>query len=537
MPEHIQSELLFERCYTDLNLDTCTFQHPAIATRLRRNKKVGIDGCTFEVLSALADDQLDDLRTKSLEAKLVPASWKVMPTTVLGKSHKRELTSNRLIASSAATHKWYLKNLSMQIFSYVRDRILPNYLGIRPGDSILHMTAYAGQVLCKMNEWGINGVIGKADISRAFATAPVSAVISACEHFGVPIAWCKAVECELRGNFLVLHHLGVCLGVVAMHRGMVEGSTFSPLAFGIFSCYLMLQLMGHESFMQHQLILPPASNCPSIRLAPCAYFDDWLFLCDGPKGFQGALDVFGTLLGTYDMQLATEPGKIAFVGRGCSGASVYYGGTQVIQSEFLKIVGCTLDASGNAYTALLYREVAAAANWSKFCRTVNVKNLDIPNYCKCVSAIYTSTLVHGLAGFAFDNSFAAKVQSAVSRIGIGAVRLRVPQAPTIEHAHLRRRREFKELKRAGTMRDPLKLIASQRISLHKPPPHLQSVLAYRNLDWARSLTLQSRPARTRGGIILDLGAQLHGEVDDFDKSKHFAVQAWAIRYGASGLWN
>ena len=68
-------------------------------------------------------------------------------------------------------------------------------------------------------------------------------------------------------------------------------------------------------------------------------------------------------------------------------------------------------------------------------------------------------------------------------------------------------------------------------------PHLQSVLAYRNLDWARSLTLQSRPARTRGGIVLDLGAQLHGEVDDLDKSKHFAVQAWAIRYGASGLWN
>jgi len=171
-----------------------------------------------------------------------------------------------------------------------------------------------------------------------------------------------------------------------------------------------------------------------------------------------------------------------------------------------------------------------------FARLANVKYLDTHNFCKCVNSAYAASLVHGMAGFPFDNSLAAKVQSMVGRIGLGAVRLRVSQAPSIQVAHLRRSREFKELKRAGAMKNPLLLIGAQRMTLLSPPTYLRSVFEYRTLEWSRTLSLNSRPARTRGGIILDLGAQLLRETEDFSKSKHFATRAWSIRYGGSGLW-
>ena len=167
---------------------------------------------------------------------------------------------------------------------------------------------------------------------------------------------------------------------------------------------------------------------------------------------------------------------------------------------------------------------------------MNVNNLNIGNFCKAVDTVFTASLVHGIAGWPFDNSLAAKVQSYVGRIGTGAVRLRVSEAPTLAIAFLRRLKAVKELKRNGVLRDPLRMIAAQRVTLHRPPQFLQSVLTYRTLEWARSLTLNARPARTRGGIILDLHAQLTQEAADAEISKILAVNAFAIRYGASGLW-
>ena len=106
----------------------------------------------------------------------------------------------------------------------------------------------------------------------------------------------------------------------------------------------------------------------------------------------------------------------------------------------------------------------------------------------------------------------------------------------IRAAHMDRASKLKRLKKAGVIRDPLLLIASQRPCLHNPPGYLRHVLEYRDLDWARSVTLQTRPARTRGGRIPCLRIQFDEEKSTYAVSKRFGASTWAMKYGEGGLW-
>ena len=399
------------------------------------------------------------------------------------------------------------------------------------------MTTYAATIMNKMAEWGLNGFLVKVDIAKAFATVPHHAIISACDSFGVPLAWCQVVEQEVVDNKIVLSYLGQELGTVALYRGILEGSPFSPLLFAIFSNYLMQQLLSHPQFVEVQLVLPAAANHPHLRLPPVAYFDDWLLPCCFNGGVQRVLDIFGALVSTYDMALAADQGKIAYIGRGSAGSSVFYGGEQIMQAPHFVLLGVRIDSSGSAYAALEFRFICASAAWAQFQKLCNLRHLNIGNYCKAVSAVFSNSLVYGMGGWPFDATLAIKLQSYVSRTGLSAVPLRISRSPTIAIAHLRRLEEFKELKRNETMRNPLLQVASQRTALFEPPPYLKAVLQFRTLTWARSLSLSSRPARTRGGRILDLQEQLAVEKEEFAMSKHFGRSAWTIRYGAGGLWS
>ena len=513
------------------------FMHPAEAIRLKQSRRPGPVNSSFELIMTLSTEQREQLRTRSLLDDCVPRSWKWVPATALAKPGKRSLTANRLIVSLAGTHKWYLRSISMQLFEIVHSRLLPNFLGVRKGDNVLFMTTYASLTMSKLTEWGLSGYLLKVDISKAFATVPHYEVIAACEFLGVPVGWCHAVEAEIRDNYLLVSYNGLFLGVVGMFRGIVEGSPLSPLLFGIWSNYNMHKLLAHPQFISSQLVLPAAANHGHLRLIPLAFFDDWLIPCQDVPAVQTVIDVFGGLLAVQDMSLANEPGKLEFIGRGTFGASVYCGDRQIVQLPSMIILGAKIDSAGNAYTALEHRNAVAHANWTRFKKAVNINHLNIANHCKAIDAVFAASLIHGMAGFPFDVSLASKVQSYVGRVGISCVKLKPSEAPTIEIAFLRRREAFKRLKRSCTLCNPLRRIAAQRLGLQKLPSYLQALVEYRTLSWARSLTLASRPPRTRGGIILDLGEQLEAERLDLEMSKFFAVNALIIRYGHAGLWH
>ena len=182
------------------------------------------------------------------------------------------------------------------------------------------------------------------------------------------------------------------------------------------------------------------------------------------------------------------------------------------------VLGIRVDSSGSFYTALQHRQICAEASWAKLTNAVNIKRLTIANKRKGFSSTFGSSLTYGLASFPLDGTACNKIQSIVSNAALCAVPLRVSSHPTLQIAHLRRREEPKDLKRRAILGDPLLKIASQRFLLTSIPPYLQGLLEYRTLEWSRSVSLASRPARTRGGRILCLMEQLQVEAEEFSKS-------------------
>ena len=256
------------------SVDSLIFSHPSEAVRLKLNRRPGHDDCTFEVLMSFNPGQRDLLRSRALCDDVVPCTWKVFPASALAKPGKKSLTSNRLIVSLTATHKWYLKSLSIQLYEIVSHRLLPTFYGVRRGDNVLHIISYCALIMSKLTEWGLNGYLLKGDISKAFATVSHDELISACEFHGVPVGWCQVVSSEIRGNMLLIKFHGQTLGIVSMHRGLVEGAPCNPLLFGIWASFTIHKLLAHPQFVSSQLVLPAAVNNCSLRLAPVGFFDD-----------------------------------------------------------------------------------------------------------------------------------------------------------------------------------------------------------------------------------------------------------------------
>ena len=237
------------------------------------------------------------------------------------------------------------------------------------------------------------------------------------------------------------------------------------------------------------------------------------------------------------MALSKDPGKIEFIGHGSSGACVFFGDRKVVQSASFILLGVKLDIKGSPYTALEHRCTVAAIRWATLKKICNIRHLNVKDHCRAINSVYVSSLIHGMSAFPFDTSLATKVQQCVQRIGISTVKLRIAEAPTIEIAFRRRLDSFKKLKLDGILRDPLSNIAAQRVSMHPLPSFLQSVVDYRTLQWARALSLQARPARTRGGVILDIGEQYQQKKNDAELSRNYALSSWCVRYGAARLWS
>ena len=211
-----------------------------ILSTLDTNKAVGPDIISNKMLFAVRNEiskPLTLLFTKSLIEKIFPDQWKIAHVIPLFKNGDKSLPSNyRPVALLSCVGKILEKIVFKNIFNHLHENNLLYKFqsGFIPGYSTTHqLVELYNKILVALNDKELTSITF-ADISRAFDTVWIQALILKLEKYGIKgdiLEWLKSYLYN-RSQRVILKNTLSDIGKI--NAGVPQGSVLGPLLFLVF---------------------------------------------------------------------------------------------------------------------------------------------------------------------------------------------------------------------------------------------------------------------------------------------------------------
>jgi len=269
--------------------------------RLARRTAAGPDGIRKDhILEPAHVSLISFMLNRVLQSRCLPSDWLVNRTTLIPKEGKdaSKATNCRPITIGSLLGRVYWGLISDRFTKVIK--LSPRQKGFVKEAGCFNNVHSLSEILRLMSKTR-GGVAVQLDVTKAFDTAPHSAIKTALRNKGIPGFACDMV---VRSYVGVTTSIGHPQGNIAIQlmRGVKQGDPLSPLLFNLILEPLLLDLEKMAGF-----------SVGTIRVSVLAFADDLFLLADDPGTAQALLHATEQYLNNLGMSLAPEKSLAIFL--------------------------------------------------------------------------------------------------------------------------------------------------------------------------------------------------------------------------------
>jgi Reverse transcriptase (RNA-dependent DNA polymerase) len=262
--------------------------------QLKRHTAAGPDGIRKDYINVPAHVSLITfLYNRVLQSRNLPSAWSENRTTLIPKEGKdaSKATNCRPITIGSLLGRVFWGLISDRFSKVIK--ISPRQKGFVKEAGCFNNVHALSDILRKMSRTR-GGVAVQLDVTKAFDTAPHSAIKTALRNKGIPGFVCDLVARSYVGVTTSIAHPDGNIAIQLL-RGVKQGDPLSPLLFNLILEPLLLDLEKMAGF-----------SVGTIRVSVLAFADDLFLLADDPGKAQALLHATETYLNKLGMSLAPE---------------------------------------------------------------------------------------------------------------------------------------------------------------------------------------------------------------------------------------
>ena len=482
--------------------------------KLRLGRSPGQDGLTAEVIRALPESTLNHLASMILERLartltgndiFMADSWRCVRVHALQKPGKLRLTNVRLISSYGMAQKAFHGAVAASLKRAIGHKLELNIGGIQKGDGPTMHHATLVTLTRKCWEYKIPLAIATIDISRAFATAQHSLILRGLQDLQTPPELVHCIAWILKTSSIQITMPNKAQFIIALERGLVEGSPLSMLLLAVATHFLLKHLNMDNSFMEALITLPTAKESFSLCIPPLIWVDDWALTAASAQKLQQQVQRLTALLRLFDMTINAD--KIQWLANdNIPEQCIYHESAPVERQQNIVYMGLFLDAKGDLNQHMQYRQAQASAAWARTWKTTSFKSTPKGVKTRIYAMNYIKSLTWGMGAFPNINSiFTGMNTTALSPLRSLYGKKR---AEDVDTWWKRVHRQLRKDRFEGIIRHPMRDVAAQWKNIgtytQEHPNHVLSrLLHWRGQQWlGLKLQRNERPARRRGQVPL-----------------------------------
>ena len=432
--------------------------------------------------------------------------WKLVEAGALRKPGHASISNTRLIVKMRIMHKLYCRCIYDTVKSMLIHKLHPAVYGIHKGDRCVFIHTKYTTLARKSYKWRLPMAIATLDISRAFATVPLYAVLKALEYHGAPEEIISLIATEIKGNKL---RISVQPGEsfdVDLQRGILEGSPLSMVLILLVQSMLVARLLANTTFVDALAVLPSAPNSSSVRVDPTIWVDDFVLAANSSNALQRQIELIEDLLGQLEMDFKLS--KIHWMSSETLMAQEIFVRRQSIQKEkALNVLGLQISSDGSPQTSIDQRRTAALAKWFSLDKEARLQKLSIDTIFRLHNQTFIPAMSYGLAALALTSDHLRHLARSSTTHLLRYYRR--PPGAYLPAWIQGTRAKLKAARLSGELMTPVKCIASDLRALHRHcsddrGSQLRDILEWRCRAWQSSVNRNNRPQMKRGGDFIEL---------------------------------